>query len=88
MIFRTLEFTDQFLESLLGNEFSRQERRLFLKALRLLDSDERHPSLRVHQFQGELDGVWSASASDALRIMFLRTEAGHKQLLDCSRHYR
>jgi mRNA-degrading endonuclease YafQ of YafQ-DinJ toxin-antitoxin module len=58
-----------------------------LKALRLLDSDERHPSLRVHQLQGDLAGLWSASASDVLRLTFVRTAQGRKTLVSCSRHY-
>jgi len=62
--------------------------RRFAKALRLLDVDERHPSLRVHELQGDLAGVWSASATDDLRIEFLRDGDGKKILLRCSRHYR
>ena len=58
-----------------------------MKALRLLDDDETHPSLRVHELTGGLMGMWSASASDALRITFAR-EGGRKVLLRCSRHYR
>jgi hypothetical protein len=57
------------------------------KALRLLDADEKHPSLRVHQLQGDLTGLWSASASDALRLTFVRTGQGRKTLVSCSRHY-
>lgn len=55
--------------------------------MRLLSQDERHPSLRVHELGGEMSGVWSASASDALRIAFLRLDGGRKVLLRCSRHY-
>lgn len=57
------------------------------KALELLDSNERHPSLRVHELTGDLAGVWSASASDVLRIEFMRAAEGVKVLLRCSRHY-
>jgi mRNA-degrading endonuclease YafQ of YafQ-DinJ toxin-antitoxin module len=56
--------------------------------MRLLDSNEKHPSLRVHELSGDLAGIWSASASDDLRIEFLRLEGGRKLLLRCSRHYR
>ncbi len=58
-----------------------------MKALGLLDANEQHPSLRVHQLSGGLEGSWSASASDELRITFVRSEAGRKVLLTCSRHY-
>jgi mRNA-degrading endonuclease YafQ of YafQ-DinJ toxin-antitoxin module len=81
-------FTSEFLESFGGKEFSPAERRRFLQALRLLDTNERHPSLRVHELQGDMTGTWSASASDELRITFQRLPEGKKRLLECSRHYR
>jgi mRNA-degrading endonuclease YafQ of YafQ-DinJ toxin-antitoxin module len=61
--YQHLDFTDHFLTTLLRKEFSPQEQRLFLKALRLLDENERHPSLRIHELHGDQEGVWSASAS-------------------------
>ena len=88
MKYQHLDFTDHFLSTLLRKEFSLPEKHLFLKALRLLDENERHPSLRVHQLHGDQVGVWSASASEDLRVRFLRTAGGRKELLDCSRHYQ
>ncbi len=88
MNFQTLEFSDSFLESMLSKQFSRREQLLFVKALRLLDTDDRHPSLRVHALQGAEQGIWSASASDDLRITFERLPSGHKRLHLCSRHYQ
>ena len=58
-----------------------------MKALELLDGNERHPSLRVHQLGGDLAGFWSASASDKLRILFIRSEDGQKTVLRCSHHF-
>jgi mRNA-degrading endonuclease YafQ of YafQ-DinJ toxin-antitoxin module len=69
-------------------EFRTADQRRFAKALRLLDADERHPSLRVHDLGGDLVGVWSASASDDLRIELVRDASGKKTLIRCSRHYR
>jgi len=69
-------------------DFRLADQKRFARALRLLDVDERHPSLRVHELQGDLAGVWSASATDDLRIEFLRDGDGKKILLRCSRHYR
>ena len=85
--FQTLDFTDTFLETFGSKDFNAVERKSIRKALRLLDSDERHPSLRVHQLQGDLTGLWSASASDSLRLTFVRTAQGPKTLVSCSRHY-
>ncbi len=87
-VYRTLNFTDTFLETLADSRrFNRNERSLFLKALRLLDSDERHRSLRVHELSADLAGVWSASASDSLRMTFVREAGGSKTMLTCTHHY-
>jgi mRNA-degrading endonuclease YafQ of YafQ-DinJ toxin-antitoxin module len=67
--------------------FTAAERKSIRKTLRLLDTDERHPSLRVHQLQGDLAGLWSASASEVLRLTFVRTPQGRKTLVRCTRHY-
>ena len=85
--YTTLIFTDTLFTTLMSNDFSATERRRFIRALQLLDTDERHPSLRVHQLRGEQAGTWSASASDELRITFERLPEGKKRMLTCSRHY-
>jgi mRNA-degrading endonuclease YafQ of YafQ-DinJ toxin-antitoxin module len=85
--YASLDFTDAFLKTFGSKDFTAAERKAIRKALRLLDTDERHPSLRVHQLQGNLAGLWSASASDALRLTFVRAPQGRKTLVSCSRHY-
>jgi plasmid maintenance system killer protein len=85
--YRTLALTSEFLDSLISDAFSAGDRRRFVRALRLLDENERHPSLRVHALRGDREGQWSASASDQLRITFRRLPNGLKELLECSRHY-
>jgi mRNA-degrading endonuclease YafQ of YafQ-DinJ toxin-antitoxin module len=85
--YRTLVFSDEFLLSFARRDFGETERRRFARALRLLDDNDRHPSLRVHELSGNLAGQWSASASDSLRITFERLHDGRKRLLTCSRHY-
>ena len=84
--YRTIDFTETFLASFSSRDFTAAERKLFLKALRLLDEDERHPSLRVHQLRGDRDGSWSASASAELRTTFERLPDGRRRMLTCSRH--
>ena len=85
--YTSLDFTDTFLETVGSKNFTAAERKTIRKALRLLDSDEKHPSLRVHQLEGDLAGLWSASASDVLRLTFVRTARGRKTMVTCSRHY-
>jgi hypothetical protein len=86
--YRSLEFTDEFLDTYVSRDFTAADRALLKKALRLLDENEQYPSLRVHELRGPLAGTWSASASDVLRLTFERLEGGRKRLLTCSRHYR
>ena len=85
--FSALALTRTFLTTLCGREFSAPERKAFLKALALLNANENHPSLRVNELSGDLDGVWSASASHSLRMTFIRGGDGRKILLACTRHY-
>lgn len=85
--YESLDFTDTFLLSLTSRDFTATDRKAFVRALRLLDQDERHPSLRVHQLKGDRAGAWSVSASDSLRMTFTRMDPGRKRLLTCSKHY-
>jgi mRNA-degrading endonuclease YafQ of YafQ-DinJ toxin-antitoxin module len=85
--FTALVFVDTFLETYGSRDFSDADRKAFRKALRLLDTNERHPSLRVHELRGDLAGIWSASASGSLRMTFTRLPDNRKLMLTCSRHY-
>jgi mRNA-degrading endonuclease YafQ of YafQ-DinJ toxin-antitoxin module len=85
--YRSLDFTDTFLELFASRDFTAADRKAILKALRLLDQNERHPSLRIHELKGDREGSWSASALDVLRITFERVEGGRQRLLTCSKHY-
>ena len=85
--YRTLDFTDTFLATFADKDFTATDRKAFLKALKLLDDNERHRSLRVHQLKGDREGSWSVSATDVLRMTFERLGDGRKRMLTCSRHY-
>jgi mRNA-degrading endonuclease YafQ of YafQ-DinJ toxin-antitoxin module len=85
-VYQTLDLTDTFLESFADKKFGKADRKAFQKALRLLDQNEKHPSLRVHELKPPLQGIWSASASDELRMTFRRNR-DRKTMLTCSRHY-
>lgn len=83
----SLVFTSAFLAELLGPAFTRVERKKIQKALALLDANERHPSLEVHQLSGR-EGEWAAKADEALRLVFRRLPEGRKLLLGCTHYYR
>ena len=84
--FQTLDFTSTFLDEFSSKGFTRADRRALLRALTTLDTTERQPSLRVHQLGGPLRDLCSASASDTLRIVFIRTPDERKVILGCSKH--
>lgn len=85
--YSSIDFTETFLVTFTAKDFSATDRRAFLKALRLLDHNEQHPSLRVHELKGDCEGSWSASASRSLRMTFERLPDGRKRMLTCSKHY-
>jgi hypothetical protein len=85
--YSSIRLTAEFLQSWGDRKFTAEDRARLLRALRLLDSNEKHPSLRVHALRGDMEGSWSASASDALRIEFERGEGGVKILVRCTKHY-
>ena len=82
---KSVVITFDFLADL--TRLSREDQRRVLRAMELLDADERTPSLRVHKLEGARAGQWSASASKGLRIIFERLEEGRKLLLECDHHY-
>ncbi len=75
----------EFLHDL--TRLARDDQRRVLRALAQLDDNERTQSLRVHPLQGEDAGLWSASASNSLRITFERLDGGRKRIIGCSHHY-
>lgn len=85
--YRSIDFTEEFLALFASRDFSAADRSALLRALRLLDEDERHRSLRVHQLLGDREGSWSVSASRNLRMTFERRSGGRKRMLTCSKHY-
>jgi len=82
-----IRFTERFLRSY--GELTGSEQELVDKALRLLASDWRYPSLRVKKMQGR-SGIWEARANQSLRITFeisgdvilLRNVGQHDKTLD------
>lgn len=85
--YANLIFSPLFKESFARKDFTPADRRAILKALKLLDENPRHRSLRVHKLQGDRAGEWSASASSSLRISFDRPGRGEIVLLACTKHY-
>lgn len=83
--YRTLRFTPRFVTDLIT--LPRNEQKQIAKSIKALNENEKTPSLRVHELQGQLQGIWSASASKSLRITFVRLDGGYKLLLTVDHHY-
>ena len=84
---RTLDMSIGFIDDLLNNRFSASERSAVKKALKLLDENDRHPSLQIHRLSGDEEGSWTCYVTAAIRITFERLPEGHKRLLTLTRHY-
>lgn len=82
-----LHVTERFLADILELRMSASERAALKKAIRLLSTNDTHPSLRIHKLQGREAGIWTAYVNDVIRITFLRLDGGRKQLLTLTRHY-
>lgn len=82
-----LEFSERFFHNFASRDFTPADRSAILKALQLLDEDDRHPSLRVHPLRGDREGSWSASAGRSLRLTFIPLDDGRKRMLTCSKYY-
>jgi mRNA-degrading endonuclease YafQ of YafQ-DinJ toxin-antitoxin module len=83
--FEWLRLTTEFLSDL--THLSNADQRRVLRALEQLDADEATPSLCIHPLHGDMEGLWSASASRSLRITFERLDRAQKHILGCSHHY-
>lgn len=85
MPYQSIIVTPEFLDTL--TRLSQADQRRILRALLLLDADDRHPSLNVHQLKGKEAGLWAAYATKSLRITFRRLDGGRKELDAASQHY-
>ena len=85
MPYQSVIATPEFLDTLVA--LSPTDQRRVLRAALLLDGNERHPSLKVHQLSGKEAGLWAAYATKSLRITFRRLDGGGKELVAASHHY-
>lgn len=87
MNYDSLTFSEEYFQDFADRKFGPAERARILQAMALLDANEKHPSLRVHALAGDLQGLWSASVTDKIRIHFVRTPDGRKRCVNLSKHY-
>jgi mRNA-degrading endonuclease YafQ of YafQ-DinJ toxin-antitoxin module len=85
--YTSLEFTEEFVNDLTRKRWQSAELAAVIKCLRLLDEDDRHPSLRIHALVGDQDGIWTAYVNRSIRLTFERLAGGRRRVLSLSRHY-
>ncbi len=51
-------------------KFDRELFELIRKQLSLFETNEKHPSLRIHKLTGELKDYWSISINKSIRIIY------------------
>ncbi len=57
------------------------------EALELLESDPRHPRLKLHPLHGQLDGLWAVRVTYQIRvILLLDADTQELTLLDVGSH--
>jgi addiction module RelE/StbE family toxin len=84
MIVRAIYYEPSFLKD--WNRLDRRFREAGAKAEKLFRNNPLHPSLRLHQLQGKLKGLWSITISFDLRIIFKRMDNGDIVFLAIGRH--
>lgn len=84
MVIRTIRYEPGFLKD--WKKLDHRFRLATAKAERLFRQNPLHPSLRLHQLHGTLEGHWSISVTFDLRIIFKRMEGGDIVFLAIGRH--
>lgn len=61
-------------------------KKAIFRCLRLLESNPRHPGLKVHRIRGTADEVWEAYVDRKNRVTFRREDAGGFVMLNHCNH--
>jgi len=74
MIVTDIEYTRNFVKEL--KKLAKELAALAAKKEALFKQDPLHPSLRLHELHGNLQGLWSISVTRKYRIIFERMDDG------------
>ncbi len=84
MIVQTILYHPKFVKELKKLDVSIQRKAVRVeKQFRI---NPLHPSLRLHQLKGSLDGLWSVSVTMNVRMIFQRMENGDIVFLSIGQH--
>ena len=56
------------------------------KQIRLLESNPKHPSLRLHKLSGTLDNMWSLSVTSSIRMVYRLVSKETAYFVDIGTH--
>lgn len=84
MIVRTILYHPKFVKEFQGLHTAIQQRAM--RVQKQFRANPLHPSLRLHQLKGRLDGLWSVSLTMSVRIIFQRMDNGDIIFLSIGKH--
>ncbi|HRH22067.1 MAG TPA: type II toxin-antitoxin system mRNA interferase toxin, RelE/StbE family [bacterium] len=84
MIITNIEYSTHFVKEL--KALPKTIINLAVSKERLFRANPLHPSLRLHQLQGKLLGLWSISISGSYRIIFSRQANGDILFISIGKH--
>ena len=84
MVIEEIVYSPEFAKKLKRLDAHIQRRAL--KSENLFKENPLHPSLRLHQLHGFLEGIWSISVTEKVCILFQREENGDIIFLSIGYH--
>ena len=84
MIIKNIHYSKKFIKEL--RILPKNIIDLTIKKEKIFRENPLHPSLRLHQLQGKLTGIWSISITSNYRIIFTRMDNGDILFISVGRH--
>jgi len=84
MIIKNIHYSKKFIKELRG--LPKDIINIAIKKEIVFKNNPLHPSLRLHELHGKLQGIWSISISGGYRIIFERMENGDILFISIGKH--
>ncbi|CAN5619423.1 hypothetical protein BH23ACT7_BH23ACT7_04750 [soil metagenome] len=85
MYYDRLVLSARFLRDIVSADFTPQDSRDILQALRVLDGQDDTPVVAVHRLEGDRTGAFAAEVSPTVRVTFEHLDGGQLQMLTCEK---
>ena len=84
MIIKNIEYSIKFVKEL--KKLPADITKIAIEKEKIFKTNPLHPSLRLHQLQGKLAGIWSISITKNHRIFFERMPSGDIVFVSVGKH--